>query len=118
MDYTQFRIGMDILQFLLTAGIGLYAWIATRHRATAESLRELERAFEQRLDKHDSRIATMEERIEHLPSHEDIGKVWGSLESLHADMAAVQTEVRGIRDVIAPLARSVERINDYLLKSK
>ena len=111
IDYGSAKFWLDVFQFLFTAGIGLYVWIATQRRVT-------ERDFATRLEKHNTRIATMEERIGHLPSHEDIGKVWEKLDSLHADMAGVQSEMRGVRDVIAPLAKSVDRINDYLLNHK
>ncbi len=94
----QFYVGIG--QWLVTGAIGIYAWLAQRQSANAQEVHELT-----------LRVNTLEEQMRHLPDSELINELAG-------DMKAVQAELKGIKESLAPLHRSIERVNDYLLNQK
>ena len=53
----------------------------------------------------------MEERVKNMPDHIVISDMAG-------DMKALKESVAGLKDVIAPLAKALDRVNDYLLHHK
>lgn len=87
-------------QWLLMGGIGLYAHLAKRDAANTADVNDLSR-----------RVTTLEEQMRHLPDQALVGELAG-------DMKAVKAELQGVREALGPLARSVERVNDYLLSHK
>ncbi|MCY1306800.1 hypothetical protein D9M70_566820 [compost metagenome] len=46
--------------------------------------------------------------MDHLPDSQQLAELAG-------DMKAIKAEISGLARELAPLARSVDRINDYLL---
>lgn len=58
-----------------------------------------------------SRVTKLEEQVKNLPDQQLITEING-------DMKQLRAEVTGLRDVIKPLTRSIERVNDYLLREK
>jgi len=94
-------------QFLFTLIVGVFSITAARRassRAEAEQLAV-------RLRDHDNRLLVLEQRMDHLPD----GK---QLADLAGDMKAIKAELAGVARELAPLARSVDRINDYLLNAR
>ncbi len=100
MSVDEIRLGFSVLQWLVTCAVGLYAWNANRLAARSKEVNDL------RL-----RVTTLEEHMRHLPDQDLIN-------GLHGDMKAVKAELTGIKDALAPLVRSLDRINDYLLNQK
>ena len=94
----QFYVGLG--QWLVTGAIGIYAWLAQRQSANAQEVHELT-----------LRVTTLEEQMRHLPDQ-------GLVNELAGDMKAVKAELAGLREAMAPLTRSIERVNDYLLNQK
>lgn len=80
--------------------IAIYVYWSTRSAAKDKELQELKQ-----------KVTTLEERVRNMPDHQLIT-------TMTSDVKAVRAELQGLRDVISPLARSVERINDYLLSNK
>lgn len=96
----ELRFIVEIGKWMLTGAIGIYAWISNRQSANAKEVHDLT-----------LRVATLEEQMRHLPDHEVVNDLGG-------DMKAVKAELAGIRESLAPLARSIDRVNDYLLRQK
>lgn len=101
-DFTT-RVG----QFAFTVLLGLYTVMATR-RAASASVAE---ALDDRLNNHHTRLVTLEQQMLHLP---DVHQ----LSDLAGDMKAMRAELAGLARELAPLTRSVDRINDYLLNAR
>jgi predicted nucleic acid-binding Zn-ribbon protein len=94
----KFYIGLG--QWVFMAAVGFYAWLSNRQAATAEDVTKLA-----------TRVTTVEEQMRHLPDQAMVNELAG-------DMKAVKSELTAIKESIVPLARSMDRINDYLLNSK
>lgn len=94
-------------QFVFTVLIGLYSLLAARRSASTAEAQELNT----RLTNHHTRILTVEQQLLHLPDAKQMSELAG-------DMKAVKAELAGVARELAPLARALDRINDYLLNAR
>lgn len=96
----EMKVAVTGLQWLCTFGLALYTYITNRSAARTAEVQDIS-----------DRVLVLEEKYEHLPTQNLVQKLDG-------DMKAISAELRGLRSEIAPLAKSVDRINDYLLNNK
>lgn len=100
MNLNELSFGFQTVQGLILAVLGIYTWMIKRQSASGQELLELR-----------TRIVALEEHIRHLPDQTAVTNLLG-------DMKAVRAELSGVKDALGPLARSLDRINDYLLREK
>ncbi|RSN84441.1 hypothetical protein EA770_02465 [Acinetobacter baumannii] len=93
-------IGITLISFLFNFGLAVYVFISNRQAAKDKELQETK-----------ERLSRLEERVSNMPDHQVISVMAG-------DMKALKESVAGLKDVIAPLAKAVDRVNDYLLNNK
>ncbi|WP_238913795.1 DUF2730 family protein [Achromobacter insolitus] len=95
-----FKFLAATLQWIVSGAVAFYAYMAKRDAANAADVNDLRQ-----------RVTALEEQMRHLPDQTLVNELAG-------DMKAVKVGLEGIREAISPLARSVDRINDYLLAHK
>ncbi len=100
MNLEQLNFSFSAMQWVVLTVIGIYTWFTNRQAASTQELLELR-----------TRIVALEEHVRHLPDQTAVTDLLG-------DMKAVRAELTGVKDALAPLARSLDRINDYLLREK
>lgn len=100
MNLEQLNFSFSAMQWVVLTVIGIYTWFTNRQAASAQELLALR-----------TRIIALEEHIRHLPDQTAVTDLLG-------DMKAVRAELSGVKDALGPLARSLDRINDYLLREK
>ncbi|CAM5457734.1 hypothetical protein TMEC54S_03493 [Thauera mechernichensis] len=100
MNIEQLHFGFGTMQWIVIGVIGIYSWLIGRQAASAKELLELR-----------TRITTLEAEMRAVPSHNQLNELMGRLERLDA-------KLEGVTDSMQPLARSLDRINDYLLQHK
>ncbi|NMZ13404.1 DUF2730 domain-containing protein [Pseudomonas proteolytica] len=100
MNLNELNFGFQTVQWLILTVLGIYTWMTKRQAASGQELLDLR-----------VRIVALEEQIRHLPDQ-------AAFINLLGDMKAMRAEVSGVKDALAPLARSLDRINDYLLREK
>jgi hypothetical protein len=100
MNFTELSFSLSAVQWLVLTALGIYTWLSNRQAASALELHQLR-----------TRIVALEEHIRHLPDQSAVTDLLG-------DMKAMRAELTGVKDALAPLARSLDRINDYLLREK
>lgn len=91
---------VGLLSFLFQFGLGIYVFVSNRQAAKDKELQETK-----------ERLTKVEERVRNMPDHIVISELAG-------DMKALKEQVAGLKDVISPLAKAVDRVNDYLLNNK
>jgi len=101
-------------QFLFTVVVGLFSLMAARR---ASSKVEAE-ALAQRLAGQDNRLTVLEQQMKHLPTGDQFTELAGELAELAGDMKAIKVEIAAVTKALDPLARAVERMNEYLLNNK
>lgn len=94
-------------QFVFTVAVGLFSISAARNASSKTQADVLAT----RLSSQDARILTLEQQMLHLPDGKQMADLAG-------DMKAIKAELAGVARELAPLARSVDRINDYLLNAR
>ncbi len=100
MNIEQLSVGFGTMQWIVIGVIGIYSWLIGRQAASAKELLELR-----------TRITTLEAEMRQVPSHNQLNDLMARLERLDA-------KLEGVTDNMQPLARSLDRINDYLLQHK
>lgn len=93
MTIDDMSFSFSFLQWLVTAAIGIYSWFISRQAASAKELLELR-----------ARLIKLEEAARHAPSHSLVS-------DLHGDMKALKAEMQ-------TMSKSLNRMNDYLMRSK
>ncbi|MGH8330743.1 MAG: DUF2730 domain-containing protein [Pseudomonas fluorescens] len=100
MIFDDASFSLKSVQWIVMAVLGFYTWLTNRQAASTQEMMVLR-----------TRIIALEEHIRHLPDHNAVTDLLG-------DMKAMRAELTGVKDALAPLARSLDRINDYLLRDK
>ena len=100
MQPTYLVIALSLISFLCNFGLGVYVFVSNRQTAKDKELQETK-----------ERLTKVEERVRNMPDHIVISDMAG-------DMKALREQVAGLKDVISPLAKAVDRVNDYLLNTK
>lgn len=100
MGLEELNFSFSMVQWLVTAAIGIYSWFMSRQAASSKELLELR-----------TRIIALEEQIRHVPAQ-------GIVNDLHGDMKAMRAELKGMRDALQPLVKGLDRVNDYLIRNK
>lgn len=100
MSLDWIKFAFVVMQWLTTCSVAVYAWYSSRQSARAAAVAELDR-----------RVLVIEEQMRHLPDQDLVNQ-------LHGDMKAVKAELVGIKEAQVAMARSLDRINDYLLNQK
>lgn len=100
MNLNELNFGFQSVQWVVLTVLGIYTWVTKRQTASAQELLELR-----------TRIVALEEHVRHLPDQTAVTDLLG-------DMKAVRAELSGVKEALGPLARSLDRINDYLLREK
>lgn len=93
-------IVISLISFLFNFGLAVYVFISNRQAAKDKELQETK-----------ERLTKVEERVRNMPDHMVISEISG-------DMKALKEQVAGLKEVISPLAKAVDRVNDYLLNTK
>lgn len=101
-------------QFVFTVAVGLFSISSARKASSKADAEQLAG----RLNGQDNRILVLEQRMNHLPDSEQLTELAGELADLAGDMKAIKVEIAGVTKALDPLARAVERMNEYLLNNK
>lgn len=94
-------------QFVFTVAVGAYSITAARKASSKLEARQLA----DRLSSQDNRILILEQQMLHMPDIHQMAELVG-------DMKAIKVELAGVAKELAPLSRSLDRINDYLLNGR
>ncbi|HEJ6187108.1 TPA: DUF2730 family protein [Pseudomonas aeruginosa] len=101
-------------QFLFTVVVGLFSFMSARKASSKVEAEQLA----QRLNCQDEKILVLQQQMKHLPDSEQLTELAGELAELAGDMKAIKVEIAGVTKALDPLARAVERMNEYLLNNK
>lgn len=107
MSWEAAKLAVDLLQWIATIAVGLYAWWSTRTRATSRALRGLE----ERLNRMDRRIDSADSAIANGPGHAD-------MQSLRDNVATLSGDVKELTGTVRGMTRAVDLMSEHLLNRK
>lgn len=114
MEY-DFRV---TLPFLLTIGTLVYTWWRTRDRNVEDRFKGVDERFKlgsERMDRHDARLASMEQTLRGLPAKQDMHDLQISITELKGDLKTMSAIIDGRNRLMERLETIVERHEDHLL---
>ncbi|MFQ5774020.1 MAG: DUF2730 family protein [Kiloniellaceae bacterium] len=109
------RFWVDVVQLLLTCGVGLYAWQASKYKATSDRLEEIRSGQEAQLKAHDVLLATLAEQIKNTPTDTAIHELALAIEHLVGDFKAHSAKLEGLHAIVQRLESITARQEDFLL---
>lgn len=90
----------------------LITWVRLRNEATSKRIE----GQSARLDRHESRISTMEQTLQAQPGQKDFHDLAISLAEMRGDMREMRASVQGQAQIMLRLENVVTRQEDHLLK--
>jgi hypothetical protein len=129
MDPEQFRTVLLALSLLMSAGASFYSWLATRDKEgkklvsdldekVTKRLDAIDQKFAERTERNDARLTTLETMIKHLPTAEQIGGLRVAISDVAGEIKAVEVETKAIIASNERAARTLNRVEDFLLNRK
>lgn len=133
MDIETAKFAFQILQFLLTGGIGIYVWLSNKDKVTNDRVGKIAESVDGKIDAHAERIARLEqgaescetaqrtcpvhaERLAQLeaaadrsPTHEDLGRLHEKINDVSGALQTLVGEFKGVH-------RTLDLIHEHLLK--
>lgn len=88
MDIETAKLAFQILQFLITGGIAVYVYLASKDRVTNERINGLENDLDGKFDNHGERIARLETHGQNAPTHSDLGDLHNKVNTVDLKVSA------------------------------
>jgi len=131
MSLDAWKLWVDIAQFVLTGLVAFFVWLTRQGQASRDAITSLSVAFDERLDRvesrvleadvslravpstercleHARRIGQVEETLRHIPGHEDMKRV-------HARIDAVTELASEVRGRLGGIERMLDMISQHLI---
>lgn len=96
----------------------VYTFIATRRKDIESKFEGVQTQFKagsDRMDRHEGRIASLEQTVGGLPSKEDIHKLELHMEKVSGTMSRMEAVMEGNQKIMSRLETIVTRHEDHLL---
>lgn len=108
IDFQLLNFGFEVFQSVATACVGIYVYLTNRDKVTNDRITNLEDGVDKRLDSHSDRLARLEEAVQHVPTHEDLGDIHTRINDVAAGLSTLTGEVNGMHTTL-------NLIHQYLL---
>lgn len=109
VDYEFWKFLMGIGNVLGTLAVGAYTFIATRDKDNSQHIKAVEEALTKAISEHAHRLSSMEMQMRFMPTPQQLSELQGDMQSVQTAQEAIQREISATR-------KSVDRIEDFLLK--
>lgn len=108
LDYKALPFWWTVGQSVFLAGLYLYTWLSNRQKANTTAIERLRDALTEDLNDLDDRVIRIETIIQHLPTHEDVGR-------LHTRINETNESLKHIDGKLTQIDHTTKMINEYLL---
>lgn len=104
LNYPAWRFWVDIFQMTFMAAVSVYVWWTNRDKARNEQIA----AVQSEVAEVRREVELLDAEVKHLPSREDMRRLWERLDMLGGKVEGVATSVQSVR-------RTVDLINQHLI---
>lgn len=111
MDYEQAKIWIDVAQFLAMGSIGVWMYLERRNDKAHERISALETNLEAKLDNQSGRLMKVETQVVHLPTQDDIGKLYERMRNIDQRISHIEGQFIGAN-------HTLNLIHEYLMKER
>lgn len=107
MDMELAKFLFQVLQTLLTGGIGIYVYLSNKNRVTNDRISLLQNDVDSRLDDHSERLARQEAAAEKSPTHTDLSALHEKVNAVAREVSGMAGELKGISDGMRLILSSI-----------
>ena len=100
MNLQQLNFDFEMMRWIVMSAIGIYAWVVGRQSASAKEMLDMR-----------TRLIALEAQMKEVPSQRQLHELANNVERVSGD-------VRTLAASLVPMARSVDRIDNYLITNK
>jgi hypothetical protein len=107
------------LPFILTLATLFYTWWRTRDRNVEDKFKAVDERFKlgsERMDRHDTRLNSIEQTLRDLPVKADMHALQLSMSEMRGEMKVMATAMSGSNSLMERLEAVVSRHEEHLLK--
>lgn len=104
MSPDSIKVLVDVGQFLLSCGIGIWLYFDRRNDTAQARMNTLEQVLDERLDNLSTRVAKVEAHQENLVTHEDLG--------------LIKQDVSSTKALLQSVKEQLDRIQNWLISNK
>lgn len=107
------------LPFLFAVATMVYTWWKTRDQNTDARFRAVDERFKtgsERMDRHDTRLNSIEQTLRDLPVKSDMHALQLAMSDMRGEMKVMATAMSGSNSLMERLEAVVSRHEDHLLK--
>jgi hypothetical protein len=109
MDMEWVKFGFQVLQFLLTGGIGIYVYLSNKDKVTNDRIGKLESDLDTKLDGHIERIVALETKSESSLTHNDLADIHEKINKIGSDISSLSGKFTGVSNLL-------DTLHNYLLR--
>lgn len=118
LDYKEMGFWLDVAQWLSIGAVAVWGYLrgkdddnATAIKAVNKSVVELRAVVEAGEAEQNLRLATIEERMRHIPNAEELARIEG-------DVSEVRTKVEGTLELLKRVEHQTNLIHQHLLNGR
>lgn len=122
MTAEQIDLAIKAITFILSALAIVVAWFRTRGRVTddkiakiADKVEIVRDGFRDRLDRHESRLQSVEQTVRGMPGREDMHQLQLELAKVAGSLQTMSAVMEGNQQIMRRLEVVVNRHEDHLL---
>ncbi|MEW5683006.1 MAG: DUF2730 family protein [Pseudomonadota bacterium] len=106
-NYAELKFWFDVLQWLVTIGLGFWVWISRAPRENKQAIAELEA----RLNKSEAEQEKLQVRLEYLPTKEELHQMGKELSGLASKLDSSAGRMKAIENKLDLLIENELRGN-------
>lgn len=110
MNGTDMKFWLDLAQWLVTIGLAISVWLRKPGEDAGAAVKALKEAVDTDLAAVKTRLATLDERVRHMPTSEELAELEGTVK-------AVGAQVDGLSEGLASVRMQLNRIENYILQA-
>lgn len=99
-DYKALAFWFDLIQVVIMAVIGLYAWLSNRHKANSSSIETMRTELSTELNEIDDRLIRVEKDVQHMPTHEDMAKLHSRVNETAQRLTSMEGQLMQINNTV------------------
>lgn len=103
MGMEEMKFGFQVLQFLLTGGIGIYVYLSNKNKVTNDRIGKLEEDLDKKLDGHIERIVVLETKAKSSLTHNDLADIHEKINKIDTDISSLSGEFTGVSNLLNTL---------------
>lgn len=101
------KLVLEIVQFALYCILGIWLWITNKNKVTNSRISDFQKDVDERFDDQNTRLVTVETKLQNANTPERIGKVHKRLDDLQQSVATQAGEMKGMNKTLDLIHQSL-----------